>query len=234
MRRLRSIEDYYIFQAFQASKVINEFIIFLRDKKIHQKEVIDFGCGQGGYSSALSNYFKKVYAVDEFIDLQNSEIAKKNKKIKIVNTKLLNAKIKKVDCLFCASVIEHIPPKDYALFFEAINQNLKKDGLLYLSFPPFLSPIGGHHTSPFHYFPDKFAIYLTNKIKKRNIRSYEKMFGKWGLYKTNIKDIKDVISKNGFNIVQVRSRFMPNFYNKLFANIDILNWHCEILAKKKF
>jgi 2-polyprenyl-3-methyl-5-hydroxy-6-metoxy-1,4-benzoquinol methylase len=232
IRRLKSTKDYYIFQAFQASRVVNDFVNLTKDRKICHKEVIDFGCGQGGYSSALSNCFKKVYAVDEFINLQKSKIFRANKKIKIVNSRLLDLRIKKADYLFCASVIEHIPPNNYHLFFEAINRNLKKNGLLYLSFPPFLSPIGGHHTAPFHYLPDKFAIYLTNKIKKRKIQSYEKMFGEWGLYKTSIGDIKKIISSNGFKIIQIRSRFMPNLYNKLFSKFDLLNWHCEIIAKK--
>jgi len=232
IKRLKSKKNYFFFQKFQAAKVVANLLIAAEDKQTHQKEIIDFGCGHGGYSISLSNYFKKVYAIDEFISLDRLKAFKDNKKIKFIKTKLLGLKLKKVDYIFCASVIEHIPPESYQIFFKILQNNLKKNGILYISFPPFLSPIGGHHVAPFHYFPEKIALGLTNIIKRRNIKSYEKMYGTWGLYRTKINEIEGLINKNGFKVIKIQSRFMPNILSKLIVRCDLLNWHCEIIAKK--
>ena len=135
--------------------------------------------------------------------------------------------------VFCASVIEHIPPENLPLFIETIKSNLKVGGYLYISFPPFLSPIGGHYTAPFHYFPDRLAFYFVKLIKRRRIESYEKMFGDWGLYKTYIETIQSLLLNNGFDLLETRSRFMPRLFNKLFAQNNFLNWHCELIAIKR-
>jgi len=232
INRKKTRAHYFKFQLFQAQKVVKNFIKFTTAQKRLNKSVIDFGCGEGAYALALSKYFKRVKAIDEFIDLKKNKHLYRNINIKLIKKPLLGYKDNCVDFIFCASVVEHIPKNNLPKFFSSLNLNLKMGGMLYLSFPPFLSPIGGHHTAPFHYLPDNIAFRLTYLFKKRKIISYNKMFGSWGLYKTDIKSVKENLVLNGFEVIKVQSRFMPKFYNFLFSNNNFFNWHCEIIAKK--
>lgn len=231
-RRLKSPEDYYTFQEFQAQKVVSDFMGTLKGNGAKESS-LDFGCGYGAYSVCLSKYFDKVIAVDQFTEIPLNNKFSKNKKIKIVQSDLLKYIAEPVDVVFCASVIEHIPPELLQQFVVTIKANLKTGGHLYLSFPPFFSLIGGHLTAPFHYLPDKMAFSLVRLIKGKKIESYEKMFGDWGLYKTHIESIQSLLRNNGFEIANTKSRFMPRLFNVIFANNNFFNWHCEIVAVKK-
>jgi 2-polyprenyl-3-methyl-5-hydroxy-6-metoxy-1,4-benzoquinol methylase len=232
LKRKKTRVDYFNFQKYQANRVVKNFleVISLRNSK--ENVVLDYGCGEGAYSLILSKYFKKTIAVDEFINLKENHYLNKASNIKLIKNRLLTYKNKPVDCIFCASVVEHIPKEKLSDFYKSLKNNLKPNGFLYLSFPPFSSPIGGHHSAPFHYLPDKFAFFLTYIVKGRKIISYEKMFGSWGLYKTEIDSIKKDLVSNGFDIMIVRSRFMPSLFNFLFANNNFFNWHCEIICRK--
>ncbi|HSA05953.1 MAG TPA: methyltransferase domain-containing protein [Candidatus Gastranaerophilales bacterium] len=220
-------QNYFIFQKFQAENIIKT----LKNKLnlTCNSTVIDYGCGYGGYSSVLADYFQQVKAVDYYSSSQISE--KQN--INYEKADLISYKTAPVDFIFCTSVIEHIPKEKQALFVENIKDNLKKRGYLYLSFPPFLSLQGGHATYPFHYFPDKTAFFLTKIFRKANITSYSTMWGDWGLYKTSIKEVETMLLDNNFKIIEINSRFMPKWYSKFFGKIDFLNWHVEFIAQKR-
>lgn len=232
LRRLKSPDDYYAFQKFQAQRVVFDFVSLLPENVYHLR-VLDFGCGYGAYSVCLSEYFDKVIAVDQFSDILLNSNFLDNEKIEVVKANLLCFETNPVDVVFCASVIEHVPPESLMQFIDTIKRNLRIGGYLYLSFPPFLSPIGGHLTAPFHYLPDRLAFVLTKLIKGKKIESYERMFGGWGLYKTHIGPIQSLLRNSGFDIIETRSRFMPRLFNLVFANNNLFNWHCEIIAVSK-
>ncbi len=231
LRRLNSSDDYFKFQLFQARRVIFDLKKFIPGK-LNEMSILDLGCGHGAYSISLADYFNEVYAVDRYVDLSLAFKRYKKPNIKIYKKNILGYKAKVVDIIFCASVIEHIPSDKLEFFLSTIHSNLKKGGFLYLSFPPFKSPIGGHLSAPFHYLPDKIAFLLTYIFKRKKIYSYSSMFGKWGLYKLNIEEIESILSKKGFGVISIRSRFMPSFYNYFFSRNNYFNWHCEFIAIK--
>jgi len=76
--------------------------------------VLDLACGHSRYSRALAEAGARVVA----IDLRQP-----------------------FDLVFCASLIEHVP--DPAQLLREIRRLLTPEGLVYLSFPPFYSPVGG-------------------------------------------------------------------------------------------
>ncbi len=212
---------------FQANLIIKKIINRLDLKS--SCYVCDYGCGKGGYSKVLAEYFNKVDSVDYYVNPH--EMMRNN--ITCYSQNLLNFRSKtKYDFIFCASVIEHIPKQEQPVFIRNISNNLKEGGKLYLNFPPYLSIIGGHKIAPFHYLPEKAALFFSNKIKKNNIRSYAEMYDTWGLFKTDIQEIEKMLIDNSFKIIDISSRFMPDWYSDLFRYNNFFNWNVEFYSKK--
>ncbi len=223
-QRMKSDTDYLRFQEFQARAIyedINRIFNIPPDSF-----VIDFGCGKGGYTGYFATKFKKVKGVDRIINKSNFS------NCLYEECDLLEyASSEKADLIFCASVIEHTKEQDKLI--KIIKSSLKPGGLLYLSFPPFYSPAGGHHLKPFHYLPDKACLLLAKKFKRidKNIDSYEKLFGEWGLYKTSIKQIKKLLLANKFSIIEYKPRFLSVNTAKIPFLADLLTWHVEFYCK---
>jgi SAM-dependent methyltransferase len=228
INRTKSSDAYYSFQAFQAQNILEKIILRLDLKTTDT--VCDFGCGKGGYANVLAQYFSNVDAVDFCADSRNPS----TDEISFYECNLLNfASETPYDFIFCASVIEHIATQQRQEFVQNIAANLRVGGMLYLNFPPFLSLIGGHRVAPFHYFPDAIALRLANMCKKEAMHSYETMNGTWGLYKTYIDEIKQLLEDNHFTILEISSRFMPQWYVWLFRHNNFFNWNVEFFAQKE-
>ena len=229
IKRNKSPEDYFNFQTCQAERVVSSINdVFVLDKSM---SALDYGCGNGGYTFEFAKQFDSVHAIDFFVKpIKNRN--SNNNNVKFYDADLLTYTGEPKDFVFCASIIEHIEKNMQYAFLENLKNNLKPGGYLYLSYPPFYSIIGGHKCAPFHYFPEKFAIYLSNKIKGAQVESYEKMWGTWGLHKTTIKEINEMLIKVGFTIIETRVRYMPYWYSKLFKNTEFFNWHVEFFCKR--
>jgi len=228
INRKKTREDYFEFQEFQANHVIRDI------KKIlplsASASVIDYGCGNGGYSYVLAREFKDVVCVDYFIDPVREKFTKIDN-ARFESADLITYRGDPKDFLFCASVVEHIPLEKQSLFIKNIGKNIRKNGYLYLSFPPFKSVIGGHLCAPFHYLPDRMAFYLTKKIKKYNISSFETMYGSWGVFKTSIQDVEKWLLANAFKIIQIKPRYLPSSCSKIISKNNFLNWHAEFYCQ---
>jgi len=112
------------------------------------KDLLDLGCGFGGYSKAFLDASANVIGLDlSPINTQD--------KIPMVSgdALILPFNDNSFDIVICASLIEHIP--EPFLLLKEIYRVLKSGGLLYLSFPPFYSPVGGHQFSPYHLLGEK-------------------------------------------------------------------------------
>lgn len=228
-KRLNSREDYFNFQRLQAEGVFQDIENIL--KVPIESFVIDFGCGNGGYTDYFGDKFTEVVGVDYFVEPE-----KKNAKITYISHDLLTFKTeKKADLIFCSSVIEHV--KDREALIKNISDNLRAEGFLYLSFPPFLSFGGGHNVKPFHYLPEKLSIKMAKfagltKVDKK-VTSYENLFGNFGLYRTHIHEVKNLLNANKFKQIACKTRFFP--FNT--ANIplfgELLTWHVEFYCQKK-
>jgi hypothetical protein len=121
---------------------------------------------------------------------------------------------------------------------------LKPEGICYLSFPPYFSPMGGHVFSPFHYFGEKVALRLVRRedvtldwVKKlyhipKNSRSFKQLYKGWGLYKMTISRCKRLIKHAGFNIIDISTRYLPISFVRWPLLGEILTWHVQFLIKK--
>lgn len=138
-------ERYFLEQSITSEKY---FIPFIEEhKKITEEtEILEVGCGDGGN---LLPFVKKQCKVTG-IDRAKSRIEKAQEyfnsqgyNIRLLNDDIFQIKdIGKFDIIILNDVIEHITDK--APLLEKLKSLLKPDGILFLGFPAWQMPFGGH------------------------------------------------------------------------------------------
>ncbi len=219
---------YINFQKFQAEEIINE----LRNRGINlsSMRVLELGSGKGGYSLVFKKYAKELI----ISDFKKSEISGLNHRLKFKRVdvnKRYPFKDNSFDLVFSCSLIEHVENPDNML--SEIKRVLKPNRYLYLSFPPFYSPVGGHGLKPFHLLGEKNSIRIINVLKGRNIKSYKTLWINYGLYKRTIKQVKRLLFKKSFEIKDIWTRFFPINTAKIPIINEFLTWHVCFLCKNK-
>ena len=222
--RGKSNSDYVKFENFQAHLVLRK----LKSKGVafNGKSVLDIGCGRGGYSMEF---------LKEGADVTSLDITRENfqdihgVKFVMADASKLPFKSLSFDMVFCSSIIEHL--KEPKKLLVEIKRVLKKDGICYLSFPPFWSPVGAHQFKPFHYFGEKMAIRLARKFYKvRSYSSYDDEYGK--LYMMTISKAKRLIRESGLRIISISTRHFPINVAKAPLLNEFLTWHVEFLLQR--
>ena len=232
INRFRSHDDYFMLQKHQAVGVLADINKIFNLSGVFT--VIDYGCGDSGFSYVLAENFEKVFAVDYVLDFETDL-----NNLHYISADLMQFKaINKVDFIFCSSVIEHIA--DQEIFILNLSNNLKVNGLLYLSFPPFFSIVGGHQLKPFHFLPEKVAISIGKllRIIDKNVTSYANLEKNGGLYKTKTKAVCKLLEESGYEIIKVKPRYFND--KSILSRItllplfgDFLTWHAEIYAIRR-
>ena len=115
-KRTRSPEDYVEFQSFQARKVIDDFKDILEISS--DVFLVDFGCGNGGYTEVFAQHFEKVLGIDYHVEPTVEERQASYLSNDLVNLELAD----KPDVIFCASVVEHVP--DPAAFIASYKADI--------------------------------------------------------------------------------------------------------------
>ncbi len=230
LRRFRSEEDYRAMQSFLAEETVKE--LKARGIDIAQRDVIEIGAGNGGYSQVLNRIAKSFIACD----LNKKDIYEKEgiPFAEVDVTTSLPFSSGQFDFIYCSSLIEHLAEPNVLL--QECKRILRPDGTLYLSFPPFYSlmMIGGHVFKPFHFLGERLSVWMTNRVKRHHIKNYATCFGNFGLYPLKVNQVKEWLITNDFKITDIYTRL--SFINtaRLPGTLkDLFTWHVCYLAKKK-
>ena len=235
-RRIRSEQDYFSFEKYQGSLLVR----YLHSKgvPVDQSDALDIGCGFGGYTTALQEAGSRAIGLDLNL-VRISRLA-----VKVAGDALcLPFPSESFTTVICSSLIEHVPDP-LQLLFE-VDRILKPNGYLYLSFPPFYSPAGGHQFAPFHYLGERLAVSIFTRRKKYaeqewierylsfSPASYTTSFGSWGLYRRTITWAKKEIKKFSWDLMDCSTRFSPLNTTVIPVLGEILTWHVQFLIQKK-
>jgi ubiquinone/menaquinone biosynthesis C-methylase UbiE len=234
-RRIRSEQDYFSFEKYQGTLLVR----YLKSKgvPIDQSHALDIGCGFGGYATALQEAGSKAIG----LDLNSMRISRLPEKV-AGDALCMPFPAERFTMVICSSLIEHIP--DPLQLLLEVDRILKPKGYLYLSFPPFYSPAGGHQFAPFHYFGEKLAISIFTRRKKFakqewikrylsfSPSSYSSSFGSWGLYRRTISWAKKEIKKFSWDVIDCSTRFSPLNTTLIPVLGEFLTWHIQFLIRK--
>ena len=157
-------------------------------KYLKNKDILDFGCGWGGFLKNLKNY-KSLNGVE----LRNeciSHVKHNIKRVKISNN--INSFKKSFDIITMFHVLEHLPYQINAL--KVLKSKLKKNGKIIIEVP---------HAQDF--------LILQDKLKEF------KKFTFWSehLILHTYKSLKTVLSKSGFKKINIKFYQRYNFSNHL-------------------
>lgn len=234
-RRLDSLEAYQDFQHHQGELLVR--FLESRHLVIQGKQVLDLGCGFGGYSLALQEHGAKVVSVD----LSPVETLGKFQMFR-ADAQTLPLATNSMDWVICASLIEHVSSPLNLL--REIQRVLRVGGLAYLSFPPFYTPIGGHQFSPFHLLGERFAIKMKRGkdvfrdrqwLQERYPEapdSFEQAFGDWGLYPLTITKVEKLLREIPVQVLERSTRWLPLDFSGIPLLREFLTWHVQFLLRK--
>ena len=216
-RRFYSPDDYWRFQVFQGEMILD----YLTKQGIHLQglEVLDLGCGNGGYSAVLERAGAHVVSLD--FKKSKGEVPKR---FVLADAQAIPAVSARFPLVFCASLIEHVP--DPVKLVQEIRRVLHPDGVAYLSFPPFYSPVGGHQFKPYHLLGERLGLRLSG----RNKASYAKCYGDWGLYPLSIRRVRQIIVQAGLVIRDEATRFLPFNVASVPWLGEFLTWHVQFIV----
>lgn len=234
--RNKSQQDYYQFQKFQGELLVR---FLLKNNCLKAGDMIlDLGCAFGGYSSALKEAGARVVGLD-FSPATNPDGVPMVK----ADANYIPATASTFDTIVCASLIEHVP-NPMGLLKESLRV-LKPGGILYLSFPPYYSPIGGHQFAPYHLLGQKFALRMAAKrklymespwLKERcdpSPKDYTEAFGKWGLYKMSILKVRRLINSLPVTVIKRATRYFPVDFSGIPVIGELITWHVQFILKKQ-
>ena len=216
-------------------------------------KVLEVGCAEAGFLHVLHSM--KIETVGVELSETRVKIAnEENPELKVLvgditEDKLVDQIGEQFDFVVMREVIEHIPDKESA--FKNLNKLTKKDGYLFISFPPKYSGFAGHQqvgrtilrlTPYVHLLPKfmtKFLVKIFNEVPhfldhiKTNygtgitIRTFEKLNKK--------NDFKTY--KKSFYLFRPIYKFRFGLPTIPFPNIpfirEFLAFGCEALLKKK-
>ena len=136
-----------------------------------------------------------------------------------------------VDVTFSSNLIEHV--QDAAMVADEMVRITRPGGTVFLSYTNWLSPWGGHETSPFHWISGRYAIerYTRKHGHPPKNRLGENTFAvsvAWGVrWATNHPDVE---------VLELRPRYLPR-WARLLVRVPVLRefvtWNLLVILRRR-
>ncbi len=153
-KRHHNREQYFVELANTAREY---YIDYLKQFKqlTGNERILEIGCGEGGNLLPFSELGCTVYGLDiDTVKIENANkfYPKYNKTnaeakfecLNFIDAEKPSSEEERYDIVLIHDVIEHIEPSFKATFIDNAKSYLKKDGLMFIAFPVWQMPYGGH------------------------------------------------------------------------------------------
>ncbi|GLW95958.1 class I SAM-dependent methyltransferase [Microtetraspora sp. NBRC 16547] len=135
-----------------------------------------------------------------------------------------------VDVCFSSNVLEHVP--DPITMAEEMVRVTRPGGTIYLSFTNWLSPWGGHETSPWHYLGGHRAA---RRYERRYGRGPKNVFGE-SMYPVSVSTVIGWARRQtGAEVVDVFPRYLPAWAKpvvRIPVLREFLTWNLVLVLRK--
>ncbi|MGW5879307.1 class I SAM-dependent methyltransferase [Nocardiopsis terrae] len=136
-----------------------------------------------------------------------------------------------VDVCFSSNVLEHVP--DRVRMADEMVRVTRPGGLVYLSYTLWLSPWGGHETSPWHYLGGSYAA---DRFTRKHGRRPKNDFGR-SMYAAYAKEmLRWVRGRSDVDVVDIRPRYLPSWM-KPVVHVpllrEIVTWNLLIVLRRR-
>lgn len=192
--------------------------------------VIDVGAGSGFFTRALRAAGARCVSVD--CDADELTAHGPPPETAVLGSALeLPLRTDSADLCFSSNVLEHVP--DPWRMGEEMVRVTRPGGLIYLSFTNWLSPWGGHETSPWHYLGGERAA---RRYERRTGRPPKNRYGS-GLYPVSVAaTLKWAGGRKDAEIVDVLPRYHPRWAKgvvRIPGLREIVTWNLVIVLRKR-
>ncbi|MBR8745056.1 class I SAM-dependent methyltransferase [Nocardiopsis sp. MG754419] len=193
--------------------------------------VVDVGGGPGYFADALRAEGARCLCVDS--DAHEMTLHGREADTNAVQGSALDLPLRSasVDVCFSSNVLEHVP--DRTRMADEMVRVTRPGGLVYLSYTLWLSPWGGHETSPWHYLGGSYAA---ERFARRNGRRPKNDFGR-SMYAAHAGEmLRWVRGRGDVDVVDIRPRYLPTWMKPIVRVPllrEIITWNLLIVLRKR-
>jgi SAM-dependent methyltransferase len=192
--------------------------------------VLDVGGGPGFFVRALRSAGAEAFCVDA--DAGELAGAGAGEPGSILGSALdLPIASQRVDVCFSSNVLEHVPDPERML--AEMVRVTRPGGLVFCAFTNWLSPWGGHETSPWHYLGGERAAQI---YRRRYGRAPKNQYGR-GLYPVSIAQVLSwVRGQADATLVDAVPRYLPSWSRPLVrvpGVREVLTWNLLIGLRRQ-
>lgn len=192
--------------------------------------VVDVGGGPGYFADELRAAGARCVCVDA----DDSELRLRDGALP--DTALLGSALDlplqdgSVDVCFSSNVLEHVP--DPRRMADEMVRVTRPGGTVYLSYTLWLSPWGGHETSPWHFFG---GTYAADRFARRNGRRPKNDFGRTMFAVSAAEMIRWACTRSQVEVVDITPRYLPGWISPV-VHIPLLRefitWNLLIVLRR--
>jgi SAM-dependent methyltransferase len=201
-----------------------------RHTALEGRRVADIGGGAGYFTSAFRDRGAHCLLVEPDADELYSNGAPGRASV-IGDGYWLPLADASVDVCFSSNVLEHV--KDPAGFIDEMIRITRPGGLVYLSYTIWLSPWGGHETSPFHYLGGHYAA---RRYARRHGKEPKNLYGQ-SMFPTGVGPILSLVRRRSdVAVVEARPRYYPRWckFLVLIPGLrELLTWNLLVILRRQ-
>ncbi|MBF8186903.1 class I SAM-dependent methyltransferase [Nonomuraea sp. K274] len=193
------------------------------------KTVLDVGGGPGYFSAA----FRRAGARCLCVDVDAGELAGQGARGGAVLGSAMSLPVAdaRFDVCFSSNVLEHVP--DPWRMAAEMARVTRPGGLIFLTYTNWLSPWGGHETSPWHYLGGDRAA---RRYADRNGEPPKNHYGR-SLYSVSVAGgLRWARSQDDLQLVDALPRYLPGWYRpvlKVPIVREFATWNLLLVLRKR-
>jgi 2-polyprenyl-3-methyl-5-hydroxy-6-metoxy-1,4-benzoquinol methylase len=193
--------------------------------------VLDVGGGAGYFSTALRGAGARVICVDVDAGEMSWRAGTPPPGAVLGSALQLPVRTGRVDVCFSSNVLEHVP--DPFRMAEEMVRVTRPGGTVFLSFTNWLSPWGGHETSPWHYLGGHWAArrYERKQGKRPKNRYGETMFA------VSVRaTLRWARRQTGADVVDMLPRYLPSWARHVVrvpVIREFVTWNLVLVLRRR-
>ena len=136
-----------------------------------------------------------------------------------------------VDVCFSCNVLEHV--RDPAGLIDEMIRVVRPGGLIYVSYTAWLSPWGGHESSPYHYLGGDYAL---RRYIRRHGKKPKNVYGQ-SMFPVGVGQVLSLARRRtDVTMVEARPRYYPRWCRFLIllpGLRELLTWNLLLIMRRR-